>query len=500
MPKALKLSVVTALAVFIFSIFPQVASAQEIPGSLDSDIDQTPSNTDEQPNTGEQLPPDTNELLHKELESIFAEEGTFGSSGIVSEDPVINQLADFTNVLAETDLLSEPELTDLAIQGIVVELDSNSPLVEGLAGDIEPLLKLPSVPLAVKSIHPGIIKAELTEGNFYLQKTPEVGVYKSATQVLIEITDAENDTFTFPLNIPAGVNTKHLQSNQILFSKSINGRATIVGYIDSPWAIDAAGNSVPITQKIVNNNLVVAVDTKNAVFPVIADPKWIGLNSNELEEGLECGDDNRSYLGSAADYINGKYCPSIEFVNTRYMPTANESWENWYVGRGSKGAKDGSPYDHNGGCGGVREGSEIARFMNQLSKEAITYLLWTWLSRNPIINWLIALGLSISTIVANVIDFADKYRVIYFKFPFVGNRGITFWDFETQCRAHDYCWDLIRARNSNNERLYPNVHASDCNDEFHNAMKYDCSERGAAKFICDRVAWIVNFSVGRVSP
>lgn len=43
---------------------------------------------------------------------------------------------------------------------------------------------------------------------------------------------------------------------------------------DAPWAVDAAGKSLPTTYKVKDGRIVQTVETRGAVFPVVADPSW----------------------------------------------------------------------------------------------------------------------------------------------------------------------------------------------------------------------------------
>lgn len=74
-------------------------------------------------------------------------------------------------------------------------------------------------------------------------------------------------------------------------------------------------------------------------------------------------------------------------------------------------------------------------------------------------------------------------------------RGYDFWDFQIPCKAHDYCYDLMRAGFSGT------IKDEDCDNEWKTLMGADCEDRSSAGFgFWDRtlITLTLSYAVGPV--
>jgi len=83
----------------------------------------------------------------------------------------------------------------------------------------------------------------------------------------------------FKLNLPRGLNLVQNGNGYDLTADGPEGAVTLLS-VDAPWAIDAAGKSLPTSYSLLGKRLIQTVDTKDAVYPITADPyfarKWYG--------------------------------------------------------------------------------------------------------------------------------------------------------------------------------------------------------------------------------
>jgi len=82
------------------------------------------------------------------------------------------------------------------------------------------------------------------------------------------------------------------------------------GVIGAPWAYDADGAPVPVTQTLVGDEIVLRVDHAGAAYPVVADPSYSRLRCTST-----------SAFGTTDAYMNGTTCPTQAFFNRHgYFP------------------------------------------------------------------------------------------------------------------------------------------------------------------------------------
>ena len=218
-------------------------------------------------------------------------------------------------------------------------------------------------------------------------------------------------TYTVKLQLDQNNSVVALDNGGAVF---VNDNNLVIGSILAPWALDANGQAVPITQTVAKTGITITVDTSSVTaWPVIADPAYHTFRCH-LQHQV-------TTTGTASQYLNGQKCPRYADIIARgYYPEWIEHFDRWRVGKA------------NGDCTGIPE------------------RLDTWDPQN-IIDILIILGLSRTYPLA--------FGVIY--------------DFHQACQAHDYCYDL-----GHSDRLnYSNVSKSACDNIMHEDMKYDCTKR-----------------------
>ncbi|MCY3961015.1 MAG: hypothetical protein OXG34_05030 [bacterium] len=129
-------------------------------------------------------------------------------------------------------------------------------------------------------------------------------------------------TYTYSFEIPSGVRlkTKPDLGNALLVIDGEDGLDKPVGYIDVPWAYDANGNSVPVSQVITSTSITLTINHRNAAYPVYADPSYYSLSCTF----------GYSELYSAANYLRTYgVCPATSFYSSQgYWPVGTRSLAN----------------------------------------------------------------------------------------------------------------------------------------------------------------------------
>lgn len=97
-----------------------------------------------------------------------------------------------------------------------------------------------------------------------------------ASRVMAVLPDASQTSANFALTIPAGAKVeKHDDGTVVIareFKVGIQDYLEVYATIEAPWAVDAAGTSLPTSYTVNGNVLTQNVDTAGATFPVVADP------------------------------------------------------------------------------------------------------------------------------------------------------------------------------------------------------------------------------------
>lgn len=157
------------------------------------------------------------------------------------------------------------------------------------------------------------------------------------------------------------------------------------GVIGAPWAYDANGVPLAVTQQLIGDEIVLRIDHAGAAYPVVADPSY---------SRLRCA--RTSAFGTTDEYLNGTTCPTQAFFNRHgYFPV-------W----------------------GVHQG--VSRAVEQRGE----------------CSW----------------------------YPDTG----PYWDFQTPCKAHDYCWDLVRMNKYVNRSTYTKVTEGRCDQLFRDDLFRHC--------------------------
>lgn len=105
-----------------------------------------------------------------------------------------------------------------------------------------------------------------------------------STRVLAVVKDASQSVVTYPVTSPAGARVEPQSDGSLNLVSDIAGSpadqsgtyktSAMVTTINKPWAVDAAGKSLPTTYAFAGGVLTQKINTTGATFPVVADP-WI---------------------------------------------------------------------------------------------------------------------------------------------------------------------------------------------------------------------------------
>lgn len=140
---------------------------------------------------------------------------------------------------------------------------------------------------------------------------------------VLENAQAPN-TYTVALQLGENITAVSMSNGVAVFVNSDN---LVIGSILAPWAIDADGNPVPITQTITQTSVAITVDTTDVTaWPVIADPTY---------QTFRCYSQSQvTITGTASQYLYGHKCPRYADIIARgYYPQWIEHFDRWRVGK-----------------------------------------------------------------------------------------------------------------------------------------------------------------------
>ncbi len=130
-------------------------------------------------------------------------------------------------------------------------------------------------------------------------------------------------SYMVKLDLDEDIKVVNLSDGGAVFVGSEN---LVVGSILAPWALDALGQVVPITQTVTATSITITVDTSSVTaWPVIADPAY---------HTFQCHSHNLvTTTGTASQYLNGLRCPRYEDITARgYYPEWIKHFNRWRVG------------------------------------------------------------------------------------------------------------------------------------------------------------------------
>lgn len=84
-----------------------------------------------------------------------------------------------------------------------------------------------------------------------------------------------SDTFMMDVTTPQGASWSTVEDGTL---RLVDASGDPLITIDKPWAVDAAGESLPTSLAVEGNSLVQKIDTRGADFPIVADPSlwsWV---------------------------------------------------------------------------------------------------------------------------------------------------------------------------------------------------------------------------------
>jgi hypothetical protein len=90
-----------------------------------------------------------------------------------------------------------------------------------------------------------------------------------ATQIIKVIEGAQAPTsYSFTFDLAAGARLASTSAGGVVIEQGDE----VIGYVEAPWAVDAAGKNVPTSYAVDGNTLVQTVSHQGAAYPVVADP------------------------------------------------------------------------------------------------------------------------------------------------------------------------------------------------------------------------------------
>ncbi|MCY4257557.1 MAG: hypothetical protein OXE04_04625 [bacterium] len=298
--------------------------------------------------------------------------------------------------------------------------DSAKPVIEGgtLDAGCGVSFQFKGTPISVGAT--GIVGAKIDENSSWLVQSLE-GERGYRMMVTLKNTQAST-SYTVKWNLENNLRLHLLDAGRAVIT---NQHDMVVGSILEPWALDAAGNAVPITQEISSKSIKITVDTSKVTnWPVVADPEYQKFRCTKR------GQTTRK--ATARQYLSGQYCPYYSDMGPyNYFPE-------WIIHFGRK--RVGDP---NGACNLIPE------------------RLDTWRPKDLV---------SVLTAIAVTYTRAFTPGVIY--------------DYHQACQGHDYCYDLQQ-----DDRLnYPNVSKQECDKIMLDDMRFDCTHRRNTR-LCTTIAW-----------
>lgn len=180
------------------------------------------------------------------------------------------------------------------------------------------------------SSQPGVaVAASGNPQSGYLLQSLEGG---RGVRAMVTISGPDAPTsFKFDLSIPRGAFIAEAADGSVGIGQTVNGEDVLSGTIAAPWAIDADGNDLPVTQKVSEKGIKLAVNTANVTsWPVVADPSYHYF-----------GCPSSSQYGNAWSYAYGHVCPGFfDSLSIGYFPVWIEHFGLWRVGRQSGNCGD----------------------------------------------------------------------------------------------------------------------------------------------------------------
>lgn len=98
--------------------------------------------------------------------------------------------------------------------------------------------------------------------------------YAQQSRVMAVLPDESQTSASFTLTLPKGARIERLDDGSAAVVRDTEKYVEVYGTIEAPWAMDAAGKSLPTSYAVNGNILTQNVDTAGAVFPVVADPSY----------------------------------------------------------------------------------------------------------------------------------------------------------------------------------------------------------------------------------
>ncbi len=127
-------------------------------------------------------------------------------------------------------------------------------------------------------------------------------------RMMVVLENAQAGTsHTVNLELDQNISVVNIANGGAVF---VNKDNLVIGSILEPWALDANGQKVPVTQTITKTSITITVDTTNVTaWPVIADPEY---------HTFRCYSHHQvTTLGTTLQYLNGHKCPRYTDIIAR---------------------------------------------------------------------------------------------------------------------------------------------------------------------------------------
>ncbi|ROS52552.1 hypothetical protein [Frigoribacterium sp. PhB24] len=102
---------------------------------------------------------------------------------------------------------------------------------------------------------------------------------------VLTVLDQGETAADFAVDVPDGAVLRD-EGDRVTVAVESEGLVLTLAEFEQPWAVDARGESLPTSYSIEGNTITQTVDTTDATFPVVADPKLIPRLSGYNGAGL----------------------------------------------------------------------------------------------------------------------------------------------------------------------------------------------------------------------
>ncbi len=135
-------------------------------------------------------------------------------------------------------------------------------------------------------------------------------------QAFVTLADARAaTTYPFTFDLPAGRSIRPDRATGGLYITNQDGSA-VTGYVDTPWAKDAAGRPLTTSYTVQGSTVIQHIDTTNARYPVVADPSFhtncsVTCRFYFTRSSTHNMYDTMNSIGAGSDVLAGLFCVAL---------------------------------------------------------------------------------------------------------------------------------------------------------------------------------------------